>query len=366
MALANMLEAIHKEYDVTLAVFNPRGPLRERVPENVQLLKLSPLTEVLGMTNEDCRKYGTFIQKAFKLVGTVWAKLFGNSLPVAVALAFQKNVGDYDVVISYHQETSAKTLVTGFGRFALKKCTANNKIAWVHADFLATKLATYKNLLTYEKFDKIVCVSKTATESFVTAYPSLKDKCDFCYNCVPVADIIAKSIQEQNVFQKSANDIILFSACRLVAEKGLVPALENLSPLFKNNKNLKWFIAGIGPEESSLRQLITEKQLKDQVLLLGFKQNPYPYIKEADFLFLPSLHETFSMVVSEAHVLGTSVIASDIPIMREVLGEHDVLCAEGNYLQKLESLMENKNKPVCFDMVDLLNWKKQFERVLKC
>ena len=37
-------------------------------------------------------------------------------------------------------------------------------------------------------------------------------------------------------------------------------------------------------------------------------------------IFLPSLHETFSMVVSEAHILETPVIASDIPIMREMLG----------------------------------------------
>lgn len=367
MALANLLEHISDEYDITLAVFSPHGPLLERVPENVKLLKLAPLTEVLGMTNEECKKYGTYIQKLFKMVGTVWSKVFGNALPINIALALQKNVGTYDVVISYHQEQIAKTLATGFGKFALKKCIAKKRIAWVHADFMATKLATKQNLKTYEKFDKIVSVSKTSMDSFITAYPSLKDKCDYCYNCIPVADIIEKSKLENNVYNKNPEDVILFSACRLAVEKGLVPALENIVPLFRSNNYLKWFIAGTGPEESALRRIIEKNHLEKQIYLLGFKQNPYPYIKNADYLFLPSLHETFSIVAREAAVFGTPVIASDIPIMREVLGENDILCSGGDYIGALKRVLDNHNSSTSSKgLKDLDDWKEQFVRIMQC
>lgn len=367
MALANMLGVLSKEYDVTLAVFYPRGPLLERVPANVKLLKLSPLTETLGMKYEDCKKYGTFGQKLFKYVGSIWSKVFGNTAPVAFALAFQKNVGEYDAVISYHQETSARTLVSGFGKFALTKCNAKKRIAWVHADFLATKLATPKNEKTYNRFDKIICVSKTSAENFAAAYPSLRDKCDYCYNYLPVAEIIEKGNREYCVFERAEGDVILFSACRLHTEKGLLPALENLTPLFKEKKNLKWYIAGTGPEESALKRFIGEKELEKQVRLLGFKDNPYPYMKEADYLFLPSVHETFSMVVGEAHILGTPVIASDIPIMREVLGEHDHLCTEFDYRTVVEKIMQNPKEKALPDITQgLAEWTTQFERALKC
>lgn len=361
MALANMLESIHDEYAVTLAVFNQNGPLKDRVPDNVKLLNLSPCVQVLGMSSSDCKKYGTVQQKIFKLIGGVWSKLFGNTLPVKFALAFQKDVGEYDVVISYHQETDAKTLVTGFGEFALRKCKANKRIAWVHADFLATKLATKKNMKTYQYFDKIVSVSRVCMDNFITAYPALKGKCAYCYNCVPVEEVIQKSSESQNVFERDENTVVLFSACRLVEEKGLVPALKNLLPLWKEGFDLKWYIAGEGPEREKLETIIREYHLDDKVILLGFQVNPCPYIKEADFLFLPSLHETFSMVVSEAHILGTSVIASDIPIMREVLGDGDYLCMDGDYAEIIKKIRPGSD--FCFDSERTFAWKMQFERI---
>ena len=69
------------------------------------------------------------------------------------------------------------------------------------------------------------------------------------------------------------------------------------------------------------------------------------------------------MVVSEAHILGTSVIASDIPIMREVLGDGDHLCQDGEYAEIIENITLNSN--VCFDNERFFGWKMQFERIVE-
>ncbi len=364
MALSNMLEAICDDYDVSLAVFNPNGPLKSRVPENVKLLKLSPLVEVLGMSGEDCKRFGTFYQKLFKVLSSAWARFFGNDFPVFLALLFQKSVGKYDAVISYHQETSAKTMVTGFGKFALKKCKADKKIAWVHADFLATKLATKQNLKTYKKFHKIVSVSKTTMNNFITAYPELKDKCDYCYNYVSADKIIEKSNAVCDDMTCAENEILLFSACRLVAEKGLVPAIKNILPILKSDKKIKWYIAGEGPQKTDIENIIRENKIEDRIILLGFKENPYPYIKKADYLFLPSLHETFSMVVSEAHILGTRVIASNIPIMHEVLNKTDIMCVDGNYVKAIQNIKKTE-KLSYKDEFSKEGWLERFNEVMK-
>lgn len=366
IALINMLEAIQDKYDITLAIFNPNGSLKNKIPSGIKLLKLSPFVETLGMSSRYCRKNGTKIQIIFKVLGMIWTKIFNNSLPVSMALAFQKNVGEYDVVISYHQETSSKTLVTGFGKFALTKCVAPIKIAWVHADFVATKLATNRNLKIYEKFDKIVGVSQTCMNSFIKSYPQLKEKCEYCYNYIPEENIIKKSFEKSNVFQKEKNTIILFSACRLAKEKGIKLALVKLLPFIKrDNYELMWYIAGEGPEEKEIKRLIKVNNLEKNIILLGFQDNPYPYIREADYLFLPSLHETFSMVVGEAHVLGTPVIASNIPIMKEVLNTNDYLCKNNEFGECIceiitSRMLGNKNNLVKSNN----NWLENFSRIL--
>lgn len=368
MALANMLEEIHDDYDITLAIFNPHGPMLKRVPENVKILKLSPLVEVLGMSLEDCKEYGSVFQLLFKIFVWVWAKTINNNtVPVAIALATQKNVGEYDAVISYHHENSSRASVSGFGKFALRKCTAKKKIAWVHADFGKTNFATKRNLRTYEKFDKIVCVSKTSADVFLSKYPTLKDKCDYCYNFLPVNDIVRKSESAENVFDREKNEVILFSACRLFTEKGIAPALLNLSPVFERHQNLKWYIAGTGRLDKELKDLVKGKNLENQVFFLGLKENPYPYIKQADYVFVPSLFETYSMVITEAHILGTPAVTSDIPIMREVLNNTDYLCKDNDFAQVIENLI-TKNRTGCLPerIVALPDRKTQFERILEC
>ena len=46
------------------------------------------------------------------------------------------------------------------------------------------------------------------------------------------------------------------------------------------------------------------------VQLLGFKENPYPYIKEADLFVCASIHESYCLVVAESLVVGTPVVST--------------------------------------------------------
>lgn len=363
-SLMNMLGEICDKYDITLAVFNSKDLTNFIVPNNIKILQLSSLVTALGMSKSECLKYGTKAQIVFKYIGGIWSKLFGNTLPVKFAMLFQKNVGEYDVVISYRQETSSATMATGFGEFALKKCKASKKIAWIHSDFKETKQGTKKNLRTYKQFDKIIGVSKSCIDSFVEVFPELKNKCDYCYNCIPTEKIIHQSGLGKNLFERDEDTIVLFSACRLSKEKGILQAMKNILPLWKNNADIKWYIAGEGVEKDKIELFIEENNLIDKVILLGYKKNPYPYIKEADYLFLPSLHETYSMVAGEAHILGTPVIARDIPIMHEVLGENDVFCENGDFASYLKDLKVKNEKN---DFPDVASeWKNRFERIIEC
>lgn len=324
-SLINMLEALHNQYDISLVVFNSKGPFLKNVPENVRLINVHPLVQTLGMTKEDCTKYGSRLQKLYKYFSAGWAKLFGNSIPITFAFLFQKKIGKFDAVISYHQEQKKETMVAGFGRFALERCISERKIAWIHSDFIATNLGTKQNYKIYSKFDVIVSVSKATMNSFNSVFPSLVNKSSYCYNYLPEKIIKKQSLEQIDIFSRNKDDLIITSVGRLSEEKGILNALKILSKIFKESNSLKWYIIGDGPQFEEIDKYIRENQLKKNVILLGFKNNPYPYIRECDFLFVPSRHETFGMVVAEAHILGTRVCASDIPVMKEVLTEFDYI-----------------------------------------
>lgn len=322
-ALKNMLFTLSPDkYTIDLLVFNDLKYEKTILPDYVNIIKCSLLVQTLGMTFSDVLKSKNIIQIIFKFVSTIWAKIFGNSLPVKFALLFQNKLVGYDYAVAYHHEVRSTTMVSGFVRFVLNKVEAKSKIGWIHSDFIATGINTKQNYKIYSKLDKIISVSRATMDSFVASYPSLKDKCSFCYNVLPSEDILLKSNEKSRIDISSKNgEVVFFSACRLVEEKGILRTLNVMKKLAAQKLSFKWYIAGDGKLKKEIVDTINAYNLCDHVLLLGYISNIYPYIKQCDWLLLPSFHETFSISAAEALILKTPVLATDIPVVRELIND---------------------------------------------
>jgi glycosyltransferase involved in cell wall biosynthesis len=79
----------------------------------------------------------------------------------------------------------------------------------------------------------------------------------------------------------------------------------------KERKRL--LIIGKGNERENLISLISKWHLENYIQLLGFKENPYPWIKRSDCLVLSSISEGMPTVLIEAMALKTPVISTDCP-----------------------------------------------------
>lgn len=53
--------------------------------------------------------------------------------------------------------------------------------------------------------------------------------------------------------------------------------------------------------------------MEDHVILLGKKENPYPYMKACDIYVQPSRYEGNAVTVREAQILGKPVVVTDYP-----------------------------------------------------
>ncbi|MGO5425733.1 glycosyltransferase [Fusobacterium mortiferum] len=215
----------------------------------------------------------------------------------------------YDTMISF---------LEGMSTIYLSEIDCENKIAWIHADLQQHRLMTFeKERAIYSKYNKIICVSNQVKESFLKLYPENKEKLEVIYNPIDSEEIIKKSQEEIEEFR---NKIFTFiSVGRLVKEKGFDILLKAHKLLLEEGVLHNIIILGEGSERESLENYIRENKLENSIKLLGFKSNPYPYIKNADAYILSSRYEGYPLVLCEALVLNKKIISTDCTGAVEVL-----------------------------------------------
>lgn len=76
---------------------------------------------------------------------------------------------------------------------------------------------------------------------------------------------------------------------------------------------LPLLIVGDGPDKSFVERCVNKLDLSGKVRLLGRRDNPFPYMKQAKALLLSSDYEGFALVLAEALACGTPVVSTDCP-----------------------------------------------------
>lgn len=320
-SMVNMANMLSKDYDIDMFIYHPVGVMKDRVDDRIKVLAPSWRINALGMTLKEAIKTKKIKVIAFRVFATIWTKLFNNDLPIKRAIRKQTELGKYDIAIAYHQEQRKKSLTSGFTRFIDERVVAKRKVAWIHYDSNAISLDNNYNNKFYGKMDKIVCVSKSLMNNFEKNNPALQGKVDYCYNFVNYDNVIQKSLEEQ-VIKFPANEFVCFSACRLSEEKGLPRAIKAMADVFKQNKDVVWYIAGDGIERENIEDAIKEYKLQDQIILIGNQSNPYTYMKNADLVINVSYHEAAPMVYLESKALGVPMFATETSSTRELLDKN--------------------------------------------
>lgn len=105
--------------------------------------------------------------------------------------------------------------------------------------------------------------------------------------------------------------INFLAAGRLHYQKGFDVLIKSFSNAVKLNPSMDLYIIGKdNGEEHNLKRLVEKLNLDNNVQFLGFKDNPYIYIKHADCFILSSRWEGLPNTVLESLYLGTPVIAT--------------------------------------------------------
>ncbi len=345
-SLINMANELCDEYDIDILAFYPEGVLKDRLDPRVNILKPSWALRAMGLSPQEALKTKNPLVFLFRILGSVWARLFDNALPIYLATKIQPKLRGYDLAIAYRAETRKSVLTSGYARIVDRCVEAKKKAVWIHYDSKTLNASADFNRKYYKNIDKIVGVSKSVMEAFESVHKPLAEKMDYCYNFLDYKTLYSKSEMPQTVEFKK-DKLICFSACRLSEEKGISRAISAMTPVFNEHNDVMWYIAGDGPDRENIKASIDAAGLADRIILIGNQVNPYPYIKNSDLVLCLSFHEAAPMVYLEAKALHVPVFSTETSSSYEMLkdGTEDFICenSEEGIRDKFEELMHNRD-----------------------
>jgi glycosyltransferase involved in cell wall biosynthesis len=161
--------------------------------------------------------------------------------------------------------------------------------------------------------DAIIAVSSGTADDLARRSGLPRKDMTVIYNAA-VTDRLYEQAEEaiEHPFFVEGGPPVFLGSGRLVLQKDF-PTLLDAFALFRKKHDGRLAILGIGPLEESLKARCSELGLNDDVAFLGYRINPYPFMKRASAFVLSSRHEAFGIVLVEAMALGTPVVSTDCP-----------------------------------------------------
>jgi len=281
--ILNLAKAIaERGYPVDLVLARAAGPYIYQVPASVRLVDLRATRVLTSLPSLVCYLRR---EQPFAMVSA----LFTN----VIALISQRLSGfPRRIVISEHNTLSS---------------TAQNQadLRWQVYPRLAGWI--------YPWADEIVAVSNSVANDLAKTTTIPRDRIRVVRNPVVTPDLRRKSEEAlDHPWFKAGEPPVILSVGRLTSQKAFDVLIQAFSRVRKK-RPARLLILGEGEERSRLEALVRQLGLEQDVSLLGFVQNPYPYIAQAELFVLSSRWEGLPTVLIEALYLGTPIIATDCP-----------------------------------------------------
>ncbi len=192
------------------------------------------------------------------------------------------------------------------------KIKARRKLAWIHTDYSTISVNAAQELPVWNAFDNIISISADVTRAFLKTFPTLAHKIVEIENILST-EFIHLRADEFAPTEMTGNAIKLLSVGRYCHQKNFDNVPDICRRLVDMGLNVKWYIIGFGEDESLIREHIATADMSDRMIMLGRRDNPYPYIKNCDIYVQPSRYEGKSMTVREAQILCRPVIVTAYP-----------------------------------------------------
>ena len=318
ISLIGLLQALdYSKYDVDLFVYSHQGELMQFIPKEVNLLpEISayahierPIKEALlaGHIRLVLARlkakwaFRQYLKKSGAQNSSAIFQYIANAVTPILPSLYK--CGEYDLAISFLTPHN----------IVLEKVKAKKKACWIHTDYSTIDVNAEIELPIWSGYDHVVAISDEAKKAFLKVFPSLVHKTMVMENILS-SQFVRKRAEEFDVSNELAGNYIkLLSVGRFCEAKNYDNVPDICRRIVEQGVNVRWYLIGFGSDEQLIRQKIVEAGMEENVIILGKKSNPYPYIKACDIYCQPSRYEGKSVTVREAQMLCKPVVVTDYP-----------------------------------------------------
>lgn len=333
--LLNLLKNLDREkFKIKLVLFEKEGQLLNELPKDIEIFFLDKRDDV----------------KKKNIIGKI-NKTIKNTIYYNKQL---KKILDEEEVLLI---LNIRYWMMNLSILNLK----NKKIGWFHSTInsdIQTNLIKL-NYILFKQYDIIYNVSKEGKDDFDKVLPNLKIKSKILYNSFDVNNIIEKSFESLN-----ENKYIVTVGRLVNSHKGFDVLINAVKKLRDESVDIKLIVVGDGPDREILENQIKEKFLEKNVIIKGFDENPYKWMRKSDAFILSSNYEGLPTVLIEALACEAPIVSTNCKCgPSEILnnGEYGILVPVGDS----EALKEGIKKVLLDEKLQKKLKEKSLKRALE-
>lgn len=231
----------------------------------------------------------------------------------------------------------------------IARMASHNCYLWGHADYLTLfknnkqEMEQFFKERKYNKFKKIIFVSKEGRKNFIKVFPNMKEKTIVCNNLIDANKIETQSKEKINYKKTEGVTLFVNVGRHDEKQKKLSRIIEVGEKLKKENYKFQILLIGDGPETDEYKKNVKEKNLEKEIVFLGRKQNPYPYFKIADCTILTSDYEGYPVVFLESFILNRPIITTKVSDYEQIDGKYGYVTEKNveDIYEKMKKFIEN-------------------------
>lgn len=252
----------------------------------------------------------------------------------------------------------------------LAKLASTNNSIYIHSNYkyVYIKEEEFRNFFDQRKIKEIkhvIFVSEEAKQDFLTYYKELEQKCMVMNNFVDTKEIIEKSKEKIKETKPKNKKLFVFIGRLDDTSK----KLSRVISLVKEIKEIELWVVGDGPDRKKYEDKAKKESVTTRVKFLGNKANPYPYLKQADYLILTSDYEGFPVTYLEAITLHIPIITTiDVKDDKINIGKDYATIISKEEKEMVKQVEEELEKPRKRKTINLEKIQeermKEFEKIL--
>lgn len=233
--------------------------------------------------------------------------------------------------------------------FVAYEVQAKIKAAWIHNDLSEAEYFNAEHYFYFaDQFDYFIFVSQNSLNASIKKYPFLKEKAVCIYNINDAKYILKRAKENVKDWPKQKLPVLLTCA-NFRTQKNHLRQVKVMAELKRRGIEFIWINIGSTTDKgivNQVKRLCRVEGLEEQFLILGAKENPYQYIKRADAVTVLSDYESWSMVITEAKIIGTPVISTETSGALEQIEDRKTGILTGfsvdEIADKIEEFLKNK------------------------